>query len=126
MRGSYSIAHEIAAKALAVKEKALGLDDQQTLTSLEVLESVLQDQGNYDEAEKLNRRALEGSEKELGGAAPFYADEREQPGGGAAGTGKVRGSREAQPASAGREGEGAWEAAPRYADFRLLPRSSLA
>ncbi|KAF1972360.1 hypothetical protein BU23DRAFT_375359, partial [Bimuria novae-zelandiae CBS 107.79] len=30
------------------------------------LASVLQDQGKYDEAEKLNRRALEGREKELG------------------------------------------------------------
>ncbi|KAF1964201.1 TPR-like protein [Bimuria novae-zelandiae CBS 107.79] len=66
LRGSYSIAQEIAAKALTVREKALGLDDQQTLVSLEVLASVLRYQGKYNEAEKLNRRVLEGREKELG------------------------------------------------------------
>jgi tetratricopeptide (TPR) repeat protein len=66
MQGSYSIAQEIAAKALAVREKALVLDGRQILVSMEVLALVLQAQGKYDEAEKLNRRALEGYEKELG------------------------------------------------------------
>ena len=66
MRGSYNIAQEIAAKAVAAREKALGLDDQQTLVSVEILALVLRCQGKYDKAEKLNRRALEGREKERG------------------------------------------------------------
>ncbi|KAF1950534.1 hypothetical protein CC80DRAFT_577110, partial [Byssothecium circinans] len=37
-----------------------------TLTSVSNLALVLQDQGKYDEAEKLNRKVLEGREKELG------------------------------------------------------------
>jgi tetratricopeptide (TPR) repeat protein len=36
------------------------------LSSVNILAGVLQHQGKYAEAETLNRRALEGSEKELG------------------------------------------------------------
>jgi tetratricopeptide (TPR) repeat protein len=42
------------------------LTNDQTLQSITVLALVLQSQGKYDEAEQLNRRALEGREKELG------------------------------------------------------------
>jgi tetratricopeptide (TPR) repeat protein len=66
MQGSYSIAQEIAAKALTAMEEALGPDDQQTLLSVVVLALVLQGQGKYGEAEKLNQRALKGYEEELG------------------------------------------------------------
>jgi tetratricopeptide (TPR) repeat protein len=66
MRGGYSIARQLATKALAARESVFGLDKGQTLTSVAVLALVLQYQGKYDEAEKLNRRALEGREKELG------------------------------------------------------------
>jgi hypothetical protein len=53
-RGSYSVAQQIAAKAVAAREKALGLDDQQTLISVEVLALVLRDQGKYKNAETLS------------------------------------------------------------------------
>ncbi|KAI4940870.1 hypothetical protein J4E91_011127 [Alternaria rosae] len=65
-RGSYSVAQPIAAKAVAAREKALGQEDQQTLTSVELLAAVVQAQGRYEEAETLNWRALEGWEKKLG------------------------------------------------------------
>ncbi|KAF1812000.1 hypothetical protein P152DRAFT_507770 [Eremomyces bilateralis CBS 781.70] len=65
MTGRYKIAHDIAIKALNAGERANGQDDQLTLISVTVLALVLQSQGKYSEAEKLNRRALEGREKEL-------------------------------------------------------------
>jgi tetratricopeptide (TPR) repeat protein len=43
-----------------------GLNDDWILASVIVLALVLQYQGEYEEAEKLYQRALEGSEKELG------------------------------------------------------------
>lgn len=70
MRGTYSIAQEIAAKALAAREQVAGLDNQRKLVNMEVLAFVLRSQGGYDEAEKLYRRALEGFEKELGEQHP--------------------------------------------------------
>jgi tetratricopeptide (TPR) repeat protein len=68
--GSYSIAQQITVKAVRAREKALGLDDRQTLTSVIVFAMVLQAQGKYGEAEALNRRALEGQEKGLGERHP--------------------------------------------------------
>jgi tetratricopeptide (TPR) repeat protein len=69
-QASYNTAQQIAAKALAARERVLGLDADQTLRSVMVLALVLQYQGKYEEAEKLNRRALEGCEKELGVSHP--------------------------------------------------------
>jgi tetratricopeptide (TPR) repeat protein len=66
----YNVAQQIAAKALEAREKALELDDRQTLISIGTLASVLRTQGKYKEAETLNRRALEGQEKELGERYP--------------------------------------------------------
>jgi tetratricopeptide (TPR) repeat protein len=70
LRGSYSSAQQIAARALSAREGVLGLNSQQTLVSVEVLAGVLQAQGKYKEAEELSRRALEGYEKELGEQHP--------------------------------------------------------
>jgi tetratricopeptide (TPR) repeat protein len=70
LRGSYSSAQQIAARALSAREGVLGLNSQQTLVSVEVLAGVLQAQGRYEEAERLSRRALEGYEKELGDQHP--------------------------------------------------------
>ena len=53
-------------RALKGREKVLGSDHPSTLISVHNLASVLQDQGRYDEAEKMNRRGLKGSEKILG------------------------------------------------------------
>ncbi|CAN9418408.1 unnamed protein product [Alternaria alternata] len=64
--GSYSVAQQIAAKAVAAGEQALGREDQLTLDTVEILALVLRAQGEYGEAETLHRRALEGREKKLG------------------------------------------------------------
>lgn len=69
-QGSYIIAEEIAAKALAVREKTLGLDNQQTLSTLGMLALVLRSRGKYTEAEALNRRVLAGLENKLGKQHP--------------------------------------------------------
>ncbi|KAF2993769.1 hypothetical protein E8E13_002179 [Curvularia kusanoi] len=69
-QGSYTSAQQLAAKGLSIREKVLGLNNQQTLDSVEVLASVLGDQGKYDEAETLHRQALEGCKKELGERHP--------------------------------------------------------
>jgi tetratricopeptide (TPR) repeat protein len=70
MRGNYSTAQKIAAEALAAREKILGLEDRETLSSVAVLGRVLRTQGKYEEAEMLHRQALEGREKELGERHP--------------------------------------------------------
>jgi tetratricopeptide (TPR) repeat protein len=56
----------VATKALRARERILGKGNQITLISVAILALVLQGQGKYSEAEKLNWRALEGYEKELG------------------------------------------------------------
>jgi Tfp pilus assembly protein PilF len=48
------------------REKALGKDHPNTLTSVSNLAGVLQYQGKYEAAEEMNRRALEEREKALG------------------------------------------------------------
>ena len=48
----------------------LGKEHPDTLVSVNNLASVLQYQGNYEEAEQMNRRALEGKEKALGKEHP--------------------------------------------------------
>jgi len=47
-------------RALEGNEKARGAEHPDTLTSVNNLALVLRDQGKYEEAEKINRRALEG------------------------------------------------------------------
>jgi tetratricopeptide (TPR) repeat protein len=49
---------------------ALGKEHPETLTSVNNLASVLQNQGKYEEPETMNRRALEGREKALGKEHP--------------------------------------------------------
>jgi tetratricopeptide (TPR) repeat protein len=84
-------------RTLEGKEKELREQHPDSPTSVSNLALVLRDQGKYSEAEKLNRRALKGYE-------------REQPGFGTTRSGEIFGSGEAKPASAGREGEGAGRA----------------
>ncbi|OAL45116.1 hypothetical protein IQ07DRAFT_635946 [Pyrenochaeta sp. DS3sAY3a] len=66
MKGSYATAQVVAAKAVTTRERVFGLSKNETLTSVAILALVLQYQGKYEDAEKLNRRALKGREKELG------------------------------------------------------------
>jgi tetratricopeptide (TPR) repeat protein len=69
-KGSYTVAQQLATKALAAREKVLGPDHHNTLVSVTVLAGGLQAQGKHKEAEMLHRRALEGFEKELGKGHP--------------------------------------------------------
>ena len=65
-QGSYDKAKAMYRQALEVREKVLGVEHPETLTSVGDLALVLQYQGKYKEAEAINRRALDGREKVLG------------------------------------------------------------
>ncbi|KAF2831075.1 hypothetical protein CC86DRAFT_442928 [Ophiobolus disseminans] len=65
-QGKYKEAEKLNWQALEGRKKELGVRHPDTLTSVDNLASVLRDQGKYKEAEKLNWRALEGYEKEQG------------------------------------------------------------
>ncbi|KAL9577476.1 MAG: hypothetical protein Q9203_007445, partial [Teloschistes exilis] len=69
-QGSYDNAEQMDRQALESREKVLGKEHPDTLTSVSNLALVLQYQGKYDEAEKMNRRALDGREKVLGKEHP--------------------------------------------------------
>jgi hypothetical protein len=56
--------------ALATREKALGREHPDTLTTVSNLGSLLDSQGKYEEAEAMHRRSLEGYEKVLGHEHP--------------------------------------------------------
>ncbi|KFY67480.1 hypothetical protein V496_01551 [Pseudogymnoascus sp. VKM F-4515 (FW-2607)] len=66
LKGEAIRAEPILKEAVVVRERELGVNHPDTLTSVSNLASVLQSQGRYEEAESMNRRALEGSERELG------------------------------------------------------------
>ncbi|KIW09818.1 hypothetical protein PV08_11919 [Exophiala spinifera] len=65
-RGNYEDTETMHRQALAGREKELGENHPDTLTSVNNLAVVLQDQGKYEEAEEMYRRALTGYEEELG------------------------------------------------------------
>ena len=65
-QGKYTAAGRMARKAVATRQDVLGAEHLDTLMSLSILASILQDQGKYEQAEEMNRRALEGREKTLG------------------------------------------------------------
>ncbi|KXJ84605.1 P-loop containing nucleoside triphosphate hydrolase protein, partial [Microdochium bolleyi] len=64
--GGYERAEALLWKAVKVRERLLGAEDSHTLSSVSILALVLQYQGKYEEAEMMNRRALDGREKALG------------------------------------------------------------
>jgi tetratricopeptide (TPR) repeat protein len=68
--GEYTAAEGFLRLSLEIREKALGREHPDTLTSVSQLGSVLESQGKYDEAEAMHRRALEGREKALGREHP--------------------------------------------------------
>ena len=55
---------------LEAREKVLGREHPETLTSVSNLGDVLSSQGKYDEAEAIHRQALEAYEKVLGREHP--------------------------------------------------------
>ncbi|KAJ5494608.1 Tetratricopeptide-like helical [Penicillium fimorum] len=68
--GRYDEANPLFTRNLRVREKALGPEHADTLTSVNDLGYVLRRQGKYEEAEAMHRRALEGREKALGPEHP--------------------------------------------------------
>ena len=69
-QGRYKAAYKKFSKALKEREKALGEEHPDVLTSVSSLVGVLQYQGKYEAAEEMNRRALHGYEKALGKEHP--------------------------------------------------------
>ncbi|KUJ20833.1 uncharacterized protein LY89DRAFT_455947, partial [Mollisia scopiformis] len=57
LKGNLIMAEPILQEAIVVREKELGVNHPDTLTSVSILASVLQSQGRYEEAESMNRRA---------------------------------------------------------------------
>ncbi|CUS09496.1 unnamed protein product, partial [Tuber aestivum] len=64
--GKYDESEKMHRHALEGREKILGPDHPDTLTSVNNLALVLREQGKYGESEKMHRHALEGREKILG------------------------------------------------------------
>ena len=62
----YEKAEVMNRRALASREKVLGMEHPATLTSVSNLVLALKGQGKYREAETINRRTLEDREKVLG------------------------------------------------------------
>ncbi|KAK1837667.1 TPR domain protein (kinesin light chain), partial [Colletotrichum chrysophilum] len=58
--GLYEVANRALQEAVEVRQKILGVQGTDTLLSIAVLASVLQYQGKYEEAEQMNRQALDG------------------------------------------------------------------
>ncbi|KAH7384380.1 kinesin light chain 1 [Phaeosphaeria sp. MPI-PUGE-AT-0046c] len=82
LSGEFAAAEGFMRKSLEIREKALGREDPHTLISVSQLGlllerqghqlgSVLVRQGQYEEAEAMHRRALEGREKVLGREHPY-------------------------------------------------------
>ena len=69
-RGLLSKAEDSAASCYNTRRKMLGVEDRETLKAQNLCAQVLQAQGDYEAAEKLYRRVLEGSEKVLGKEQP--------------------------------------------------------
>jgi tetratricopeptide (TPR) repeat protein len=68
--GEYTAAERFVRLSLETREKVLGREHPNTLTSVSQLGTVLSRQGKYDEAKAMHRRAFEGHEKVLGREHP--------------------------------------------------------
>ena len=62
----YVEAEKMHLQVLKLNEKLLGAEHLSTFSSMTNLSKVLDSQGKYDDAEKMNRRALEGYRKVQG------------------------------------------------------------
>ncbi|KFY17491.1 hypothetical protein V492_00633, partial [Pseudogymnoascus sp. VKM F-4246] len=74
LKGESIRAEPILQEAIVIREKELGVDHLDTLTSVSNLASVLGSQGKYEGAESMIRRALDGRERELGVNHPDTLD----------------------------------------------------
>ncbi|EED22017.1 kinesin light chain, putative [Talaromyces stipitatus ATCC 10500] len=70
LMGKDEEAEAVHRRGLAGRERVLGTEHPDTLTSVSYLSSVLRSQGKYEEAEVMHRRALAGYEKVLGAEHP--------------------------------------------------------
>ena len=70
LRGEYKAAEKVVRISVKAREKMLGPEHPDTLTSVSNLGSVLSRQGKYEEAEAMHRRALTAREKVLGPEHP--------------------------------------------------------
>jgi tetratricopeptide (TPR) repeat protein len=69
--GRYNEAESHLLEVTEIRQRVLGVEHPNTLTSVSNLALVLRIQGKYEAAEEMNRRALEGREKVLGNEHPF-------------------------------------------------------
>src|SRR4051794_31196599 len=53
--GMYGVAEQVDRQALGIREKVLGLEHPSTLPSVSILALLMQFQGKYEEAERMNR-----------------------------------------------------------------------
>jgi Tfp pilus assembly protein PilF len=70
LRGEYKTAEKVVRMSVEGREKVLGLEHPDTLTSVDNLGEALERQGKYEEAEAMHRQALEGREKVIGPEHP--------------------------------------------------------
>jgi tetratricopeptide (TPR) repeat protein len=70
LRGEYKGAEKVVRMSIKAREKVLGPEHPDTLTSVSDLGSVLERQGKYEEAEAMHRRALKTRENVLGPEHP--------------------------------------------------------
>ncbi|KAK7419576.1 hypothetical protein QQZ08_010789 [Neonectria magnoliae] len=70
LRGEYNTAEKVFRMPVEAREKVLGPEHPDTLSSVNNLGSALESQGKYEEAEAMHRRALKGYEKVLGPKHP--------------------------------------------------------
>ena len=68
--GRYAEAEPLAQRALAIRERVLGREHPDTLTSVNNLAQLYRRQGRYTEAEQLQRRSLDARERGLGREHP--------------------------------------------------------
>jgi tetratricopeptide (TPR) repeat protein len=69
-QGRYEISEKLERLNLKTRQRELGSEHPDTLTSMNNLENVLSDQGKYEEAEERHRRALRLREAVLGKEHP--------------------------------------------------------
>ena len=68
--GQYSAAEKTHQKALSIRDKILGPEDSDTLTSMNEVALALRRQGKYAEAEEMHREELRLSKEVLGEKHP--------------------------------------------------------
>jgi tetratricopeptide (TPR) repeat protein len=103
-----------------LREKVLGKEHPDALTSMNNLALLLAQQGKYDEAEPMYRQTLALTEKVLGKEHPNMLTSMNNLAGLLAQKGKYNEAKPMYRQTLALKGEGAWKGTPRHADKRLL------